>query len=434
MCNPRFFHSLLLIASAYSSAVYCFKIDNPHSTWRSMNGHRGQHRCVEKQVLQLAASSDTKTAVSGGVGDLVVGGVCSLSGQEISRRLGRSSRVGQVSCLLNDGDALSSLVDDDKRTLRADSVRPLLLANKAAGTGPDATPHFDAAVIATDVAPSPEAVTCFLSDAIVCGATTAVMLSRMAPSADVAAWRSAEDAAIAAAQGGIKSGVLSSLTILRTAELTGGPYYALNPDLLTASNAKFITTYHRDFAITASTDITETVRQEDVGMSRPIAATVLETVLVLRFPTDVPTVDSTDLVVSVLDMASVRSEALSGDYEERVFTALQKSAVTKERPRQEGACTTPAGDPPFSSVTALAPLAMPQQPVFKNPLLAPLAVSGPYWFLVLLTILGFGVSSQGLTWCNVQWAVDPSSPFYLPVTEKTCTCDALYNVCRSIVL
>jgi len=429
MCNPRFVRSLLLIAIAYSSAVYCFTINNPHSTWSSM--HR--HRRAGTQMLQRAASSDTDTAVSGSGGDVVVGGVCSLSGQEVSRCLGRSIQVGQVSCLLNDADALSSLVDDDKRTLWADSVRPLLLTNTAEGNSQDSTPHFDAVVIATDVAPAPEAVKCFLSDAILCGTTTAVMLSRMAPSADVAAWRLAEDAAIAAAQGGSKSGVLRSLTILRTAELTGGPYYALNPDLLTASNAKFITTYHRDFAITASKDSKETVRQEDVGMSRPIAATVLETVLALRCPTDVPTVDSTDLVVSVLDMASVRSEALSEDYEERVIAALQKSAVKKERQRQEGAVQTP-GDPPFSSVAALAPLAMPQQQVFKNPLLAPLAVSGPYWFLVILTIIGFGVSSSGLTWCNVQWAVDPSSPFYLPVTEKTCTCDALYNACRSIIL
>jgi len=150
----------------------------------------------------------------------------------------------------------------------------------------------------------------------------------------------------------------------------------------------------------ASKDSKEAKHQENVGMPRPIAAAVLQAVLALQCSTDVPTVNNTALVVSVLDMASVRSEALSEDYEERVIAALQKSAVKKERQRQEGAVQTP-GDPPFSSVAALAPLAMPQQQVFKNSLLAPLAVSGPYWFLVLLIIIGFGVSSSALTWCKV---------------------------------
>ena len=59
-----------------------------------------------------------------------------------------------------------------------------------------------------------------------------------------------------------------------------------------------------------------------------------------------------------------------------------------------------------------------QKPKVVNPLLAPPAVSGPYWGAIALFVWGRWLASLNWSWCNVPFAVDPTSPFHFTRFEQ----------------
>uniref|UniRef100_A0A7S4WCK6 NAD(P)-binding domain-containing protein n=1 Tax=Ditylum brightwellii TaxID=49249 RepID=A0A7S4WCK6_9STRA len=427
--------SLLILQRSLSARCFSFV---PHVSRNAIRPQIMHGRVKNKSNRILVQSSSTNHAEQ--PFEILVGGVFSITGQEVSRRLGRSKILSEiitggssrVSALVEDSNLMALVTNDHKQTLANDKVSPQNV-NKAALLN---AVHVDALVISTDAPPPPEAVKRIMLDASYCGAKTAIMLSRSPPSGDLRQWRLAEDAAIESAS----SSLFRSLIILRTAEPIGGPYYALNLDLLQTAAAKAITSSHRDFGIApAEKSDGNKIRQKDIGTSRPILAEVFENVLASQVKEHLQLQDLTNaeegLALSILDVVSIEGNAPNFDTAtERITDAMKKATITKMRlSSMEQSATVDSESPPFSDSETLSFLTSPQRQYSTNPFLAPPAVSGPYWFFVFLVVLGFGLASQEWSWCKVGWAVDPSSPFHLAVTEKTCAClDDSFKSCTPV--
>ena len=278
-------------------------------------------------------------------------GALSQTGQLVARSLAREA--GSVTALC-DPLMCARISDDTGVSLANANVRPFQ----------GSMSNVDAVIIATDDPPPLADLEYLLQK---CGSVPhTVLLSRIGASKGafgIGKWKDVEAAVTSAS---------TTATIIRCGEpLIGGPFYALNPDLLAKGNAELADQWK-------GCDIKMgdgTLKQGGFGTSRYTAANAIKSVL--RRPASnaaysVVSLDSSEGKHEVATAAvwDVKFEQASGD--QRTGAAGGSTAVVTLDVQDEG----------------LAQFTQPQEVAAPNPLVAPLAASGPYWATILLFIYG----------------------------------------------
>ena len=183
-------------------------------------------------------------------------------------------------------------------------------------------------------------------------------------------------------------------TILRTGELKGGPYYRLDVDTMRAQPAAVVDT-ERSITLAAADP---KAKQQGFGGSRSAVARLAAVAL--------------DASKSrIIDATTGEGAAPSEDSLRQALDALPPAGTVSEAAELSRALDTRTTGEPFSP-EILAPWTASQKPKVVNPLLAPPAVSGPYWGAIALFVWGSWLASLNWSWCNVPFAVDPTSPFH----------------------
>ena len=309
---------------------------------------------------------------------LVAGAGC-LTGRSVCNELRRAPGVDLAALA---PEELFLATNDDGRTLAADA-RPF-----AGGS-------VDALVIATDEAPDAQDVASLVSAAACSGAQNIVFYGRIgkanaalaALGDESTAWAEAETACLENCGDAVA-------TILRTGELKGGPYYRLDVDTMRAQTAAVVDTERRITLAAADPK----AKQQGFGGSRSAVARLAAVAL---DASKSRIIDATTGEGAAPSEASLRAS----------LNELPPAGTVSEAAELSRALETRTTGEPFSP-EILAPWTASQKPKVVNPLLAPPAVSGPYWGAIALFVWGSWLASLNWSWCNVPFAVDPTSPFH----------------------
>jgi len=309
---------------------------------------------------------------------LVAGAGC-LTGRSVCNELRRAPGVDLAALA---PEELFLATNDDGRTLAADA-RPF-----AGGS-------VDALVIATDEAPDADDVASLVSAAAVSGAQHVVFYGRIGKPNDALALIGDESKAWAEAETACLENCGDAVaTILRTGELKGGPYYRLDVDTMRAQTAAVVDT-ERSITLAAADP---KAKQQGFGGSRSAVARLAAVAL---DASKSRIIDATTGEGAAPDEASLKA----------ALDALPPAGTVSEAAELSRALETRTTGEPFSA-SVLAPWTASQKPKVVNPLLAPPAVSGPYWGAIALFVWGSWLASLNWSWCNVPFAVDPTSPFH----------------------
>ena len=122
-----------------------------------------------------------------------------------------------------------------------------------------------------------------------------------------------------------------------------------------------------------------------------------------------------------LDATTGEGAAPSEDSLRASLDALPPAGTVSEAAELSRALDTRTTGEPFSPAV-LAPWTASPKPKVVNPLLAPPAVSGPYWGAIALFVWGSWLASLNWSWCNVPFAVDPNSPFHARFEQLDTLC------------
>lgn len=300
--------------------------------------------------------SDVQAFFGGAKKRIVVAGACSDTGQSVARDLASQGFAVTALCTSRTG----RLIKDDNDQLSDTSVK----------FTDDGSVEADALVIASDIAPSGEAVSTLLKTCAAQGLSHAVILSRLgvtkALNFGVRAWKEVEDAATKVSEEVPSLGV----HILRVGDpVIGGPFYKLNPNLNEWGNAKSMDGY-KTLEVASGDELS----QSGFGSNRANAAASIAGLL-RRGPEKLASYS----VAATLDPKQPTSAAdLDKMFEE-------------------------AGGPAQSSGSSTATLSIDMTDTkikdltrFVNPVRSPLdllfgppAVSGQYWGVIVLIIWGF---------------------------------------------
>ena len=193
-------------------------------------------------------------------------------------------------------------------------------------------------------------------------------------------------------------------TILRTGELKGGPYYRLDVDTMRAQTAAVVDTERRITLAAADPK----AKQQGFGGSRSAVARLAAVAL--------------DASKSrIIDATTGEGAAPSEDSLRASLDALPPAGTVSEAAELSRALDTRTTGEPFSP-SVLAPWTASVKPKVVNPLLAPPAVSGPYWGAIALFVWGSWLASLNWSWCNVPFAVDPTSPRSMQGSSSSTRC------------
>jgi hypothetical protein len=319
---------------------------------------------------------------------LVAGAGC-LTGRSVCSELKRKPGVDLAALA---PEELFLATNDDGRTLAADA-RPF-----AGGS-------VDALVIATDEAPDAQDVASLVSAAACSGAQNIVFYgligkanAALAALGDESkAWAEAETACLENCGDAVA-------TILRTGELKGGPYYRLDVDTMRAQTAAVVDT-ERSITLAAADP---KAKQPGFGGSRSAVARLAAVAL---DASKSRIIDATTGEGAAPDEASLKA----------ALDALPPAGTVSEAAELSRALDTRTTGEPFSA-SVLAPWTASVKPKVVNPLLAPPAVSGPYWGAIALFVWGSWLASLNWSWCNVPFAVDPTSPFHARFEQLDTLC------------
>ena len=339
---------------------------------------------MQRTIMSAETGGSTKNRVV-----LVAGAGC-LTGRSVCNELRRAPGVDLAALA---PEELFLATNDDGRTLAADA-RPF-----AGGS-------VDALVIATDEAPDAQDVASLVSAAACSGAQNIVFYGRIgkanaalaALGDESTAWAEAETACLENCGDAVA-------TILRTGELKGGPYYRLDVDTMRAQTAAVVDT-ERSITLAAADP---KAKQQGFGGSRSAVARLAAVAL--------------DASKSrIIDATTGEGAAPSEDSLRASLDALPPAGTVSEAAELSRALETrtTTGEP--FSPEILAPWTASQKPKVVNPLLAPPAVSGPYWGAIALFVWGSWLASLNWSWCNVPFAVDPNSPFHARFEQLDTLC------------
>lgn len=298
--------------------------------------------------------SSTKSSLN-----VLVIGALSQTGQLVARSLASNGFDVTAFC----EPLMIARLEDDSGSLIDTKVRPFQGGRVA---------NIDAVVIATDDAPPPEDLEYLLQQTRSVPHT--VLLSRIGASKGafgVGKWKEVEEKAASSASG-------TTTTIIRCGEpLIGGPYYALNPDLIAKGNAE-VADQWRGCRVEQGDG---SLKQGGFGTSRLTAANAIECVLRRGCKAS----------GGVASYSVVSLETSDGRNEE-VVTAQAWDAKFTQASGGDAGGTAAGGS---SAVVALdidderlQSFTQPQEMAAANPLAGPLAASGPYWATLLLFIYG----------------------------------------------
>ena len=292
---------------------------------------------------------------------VLVVGALSRTGQHLARTLAaRDDFCVTALC----GRAMGELIADDNGSILDAGLGIRFLDGGSVVA--------DAVVIATDDPPPKESLEYLLQCCSRQGVSQTVLLSRIGASKDgfgLRRWKDAEGCASALP-------TEAGLTIVRCAQpLIGGPYYALDPDLLAKSNAAVADQWKA--AEVAAGD--GSLAQGGFGCSRATAANAIAGVL-RRGPSGG---GADSYCVTSLDSSDGAREAWTD--------AAWDAAFGRAGGAAGGETPATAGEASLSlDVTdeRLAAFTQPRQADAPNPLVAPLAASGPYYGTALLFLYG----------------------------------------------
>lgn len=311
---------------------------------------------------------------------VLVVGALTRTGQQVIRSL--ASRRDDFTVTALCGREMGALIADDTGTL-ADASMGVRFLGEGGGTA--TADAVDAVVIATDDPPPEASLQCLLESCSREGVAQTVLLSRIGASKGalgLGRWKDAEECALAQSTAG--------LTILRCAQpLIGGPYYALDPDSIGRGNAQLADMWRA--ADVAPGD--GALKQGGFGCSRATAASAIAGVL-RRGPA---AASDSYCVVSVDTTSSGGGRVAWTDAQwDSAFPSYEGTAVASEiDPEIEI-------DPEVQAATLtldlsderLVAFTQPQAVEAPNPLVAPLAAAGPYYFTAALFVYGFYLTTQ----------------------------------------
>ena len=338
---------------------------------------------MQRMVMSAENGGGTKNRVV-----LVAGAGC-LTGRSVCNELRRAPGVDLAALA---PEELFLATNDDGRTLAADA-RPF-----AGGS-------VDALVIATDEAPDAQDVASLVSAAACSGAQNVVFYGRIGKPNDALALIGDESKAWAEAETACLENCGDAVaTILRTGELKGGPYYRLDVDTMRAQTAAVVDTERRITLAAADPK----AKQQGFGGSRSAVARLAAVAL---DASKSRIIDATTGEGAAPDEASLKA----------ALDALPPAGTVSEAAELSRALDTRTTGEPFSA-SVLAPWTASVKPKVVNPLLAPPAVSGPYWGAIALFVWGSWLASLNWSWCNVPFAVDPTSPFHARFEQLDTLC------------
>lgn len=340
-------------------------------------------------MMSAASTSSTKTRSRA----VLVAGAGSLTGRSVCAALTRTPGVDLAALA---PDELFLATNDDGRTLAADAT-------------PFKGGSVDALVIATDEAPDAGAVASLVRDAARSGAQHVVFYGRIGKPNDALAVLGDESAAWAAAETAcLENCGDATATVLRTGKLKGGPYYRLDVDTMRAQTAAVVDT-ERSITLAAADP---KATQQGFGGSRSAVARLAAVALD----------SSRTRIVDATTAPGAPGAAPSEESLRASLDALPAAGTAGVAAEISRALDADAAETEPFSPSVLAPWTAAVKPKVVNPLLAPPAVSGPYWGAIALFVWGAWLASLNWSWCNVPFAVDPNSPFHARFEQLDTLC------------